>query len=70
MASMLVRREKGHISDVDFAERAAKVSANLHDIPRELFALSPSVTLVLIHPEPDSANKMSVSILRQKNVTI
>jgi len=45
MASMLGRRMKDDISDVDFAEQAAKVSANLHDIPRELFTLSPSVTL-------------------------
>ena len=29
----------------------AEVSANLHDIPRELFWLSPGVRLVLIDPE-------------------
>ena len=59
MASLFVRRMRGDITDVGFAEQAAKISANLHDIPRDLFALSPSVTLVLIDPEPDSANKMS-----------
>ena len=59
MASIFVRRMRGDITDVDFAEQAAKVSANMHDIPRDLFALSPSVTLVLIQPEPDSADKMS-----------
>lgn len=57
MASLFVRRMKGDITDIDFAEQAAKVSANLHYIPRELFSLSPAVTLVLIDPEPDSANK-------------
>jgi hypothetical protein len=59
MASFFVRRMKGDITDIDFAEQAAKVSVNLHDILRELFSLSPAVTLVLINPEPDSANKMS-----------
>jgi hypothetical protein len=59
MTALFVRRMKGDITDVDFAEQAAKVSANLHDIPRELFSLSPGVTLVLIDPEPDSANNMS-----------
>lgn len=58
MASIFVRRMRGDIRDVDFAEQAAKVSPTC-DIPRELFTLSPSVTLVLIHPEPDATNKMS-----------
>ena len=40
MASIFVRRMRGDITDIDFAEQAAKVSANLHDIPRGLFALS------------------------------
>ena len=59
MASIFVRRMKGDITDVDFAEQAAKISANLHDIPRDLFSLSPAVPHVIIDPKPDTANKMS-----------
>ena len=59
LASVFVRRMKCDITDVDFAEQAAKVSANLHDIPRDLFSLSPAVPQVIIDPKPDSANKMS-----------
>ncbi len=59
MASIFARRMKGDITDVDFVEQAAKVSANLHDIPRELFSLSHAVPHVIIDPRPESANKAS-----------
>jgi hypothetical protein len=59
LASIFVARMKDSLTDVEFAERAARVSANLHDLPRELFSLTPSVPQVLIDPKPDSANRMS-----------
>jgi hypothetical protein len=59
IASIFSARMKDSITDVEFAEQAAKGSANLDDIPRELFSSSPGVTHALIDPRPDASNHVS-----------
>jgi hypothetical protein len=59
IASAILDKLKGTITNIELAERMAKISANLDDDPRELFSLVPGVLHVLVDPMPDSTNRMS-----------
>jgi len=59
IASHLVSKMERSITDIEFAQRMAKSSANLHDGPRTVFTMTPDVPWVLIDPKPDSSNRMS-----------
>lgn len=59
ISNHFVSKMKGSIKDIEFAERMAKSSANLHDGPRTLFTMTSDVAGVLVDPKPDESNRMS-----------
>lgn len=59
ISNHFVSKMKGSINDIEFAERMAKSSANLHDGPRTLFTMTPDAPWVLVDPKPDESNRMS-----------
>lgn len=59
IASSLVAKMKGSITDAELAYRMVKSAANLDDIPRTLFSVTSAVPHILVDPQPDSSDRMS-----------